>query len=50
MEEILKDIENFEGNLIYMLLFAMKKGNSGGMLSVIPELVKYKNKKKGLNI
>ncbi|OZV10169.1 peptidase M20, partial [Tissierella sp. P1] len=39
MEEISKDIENFEGNLIYAAV-CDEEGNSGGMLSVIPELVK----------
>jgi arginine utilization protein RocB len=39
MEEISKDIENFEGNLIYAAV-CDEEGNSGGMLSVVPELVK----------
>ncbi len=43
MEEISKDIENFEGNLIYAAV-CDEEGNSGGMLSVIPELVKIQEK------
>ncbi len=39
MEEISNDIENFEGNLIFAAV-CDEEGNSGGMLSVIPELVK----------
>ncbi|MDR7870062.1 MAG: M20/M25/M40 family metallo-hydrolase [Tissierellaceae bacterium] len=39
MEEISKDINNFEGNLIFAAV-CDEEGNSGGMLSVIPELVK----------
>ncbi|MBU5439959.1 M20/M25/M40 family metallo-hydrolase [Tissierella sp. MSJ-40] len=39
MEEISKDIGNFEGNLIYAAV-CDEEGNSGGMLSVVPELVK----------
>lgn len=39
MEEISKDIENFEGNLIFAAV-CDEEGNSGGMLSVIPELTK----------
>ena len=39
MEEIGKNIENFEGNLIFAAV-CDEEGNSGGMLSVIPELVR----------
>lgn len=43
MEEISKDIENFEGNLVFAAV-CDEEGNSGGMLSVIPELVKMQEK------
>ena len=39
MEEISKDIENFEGNLIFGAV-CDEEGNSSGMLSLVPELVK----------
>lgn len=39
MEELAKDIENFEGNLVFAGV-GDEEGNSGGMLSVVPELVK----------
>ena len=39
MAEISKDIENFEGNLIFAAV-CDEESNSKGMLSVIPELVK----------
>lgn len=39
MEEISKDIENFEGNLVFAAV-CDEEANSKGMLSVIPELVK----------
>lgn len=39
MEEISKDIDNFEGNLIFGAV-CDEEGNSSGMLSLIPELVK----------
>lgn len=41
MEEISKDIENFEGNLVFAAV-CDEEANSKGMLSVIPELVKMK--------
>jgi arginine utilization protein RocB len=41
MEEISKDIENFEGNLIFAAV-CDEEANSGGMLSVVPELVKMR--------
>jgi len=43
MEYISKNIEDFEGNLIYAAV-CDEEGNSGGMLSVIPELVKIQEK------
>ncbi|SHE35256.1 Arginine utilization protein RocB [Tissierella praeacuta DSM 18095] len=43
MEHISKNIEDFEGNLIYAAV-CDEEGNSGGMLSVIPELVKIQEK------
>lgn len=43
MEEISKDIKNFEGNLIYAAV-CDEESNSGGMLSVVPELVKLQEK------
>lgn len=39
MEEISKDIENFEGNLVFAAV-CDEEGNSAGMMSVVPELVK----------
>lgn len=39
MERISQDIESFEGNLIFAAV-CDEEGNSSGMLSVIPELVK----------
>lgn len=41
MEEISKDIENFQGNLVFAAV-CDEEANSSGMLSVIPELVKMK--------
>jgi len=41
MEEISNDIENFEGNLIFAAC-CDEEGNSSGMLSVVPQLVKLK--------
>lgn len=38
MEAIAKDIENFEGNLIYAAV-CDEESNSGGMLAVVPKLV-----------
>lgn len=43
MEEISKDIKNFEGNLIFAAV-CDEEGNSGGMLSVIPEFIKLQEK------
>ncbi|HPW66226.1 MAG TPA: M20/M25/M40 family metallo-hydrolase [Salinivirgaceae bacterium] len=43
MEEISKDIENFEGNLIFAAV-CDEEGNSAGMLSVIPEFIKLQEK------
>ena len=43
MEEIAKDIENFEGNLVFAAV-CDEEGNSGGMLSIIPELTKMQEK------
>ncbi len=43
IEEISKDIENFEGNLVFSAV-CDEEGNSGGMLSVIPELIKIQEK------
>ena len=43
IEELSKDIENFEGNLIYAAV-CDEESNSKGMLSVIPELVKLQEK------
>ena len=39
MEEIAKDIDNFEGNIIFAAV-CDEESNSGGMLSVVPELIK----------
>lgn len=39
MEEISKDIDNFEGNLIFAAV-CDEESNSSGMLSVVPELVR----------
>ena len=41
MEEISKNINEFEGNLIFCAV-CDEEGNSGGMLSCIPELVRIK--------
>lgn len=43
MEEISKDIDHFEGNLIFAAV-CDEEGNSSGMLSVIPELIKLQEK------
>ena len=43
MEEISKDLDNFEGNLIYAAV-CDEEGNSSGMLAVIPELIKLQDK------
>lgn len=47
IEEISKDIDNFEGNLIFAAV-CDEESNSNGMLSVVPELVKLK-KQEGLD-
>lgn len=41
MEKISKNLDEFEGNLIFCAV-CDEEGNSGGMLSCIPELVKIK--------
>lgn len=41
LEEISKNLDNFEGNLIYSAV-CDEESNSSGMISVIPELVKLK--------
>lgn len=43
MEEIAKDIDNFEGNIIFSAV-CDEEGNSGGMLTVVTELVKLQEK------
>lgn len=43
VEEISDDVENFEGNIVFAAV-CDEEGNSGGMLSVVPELVKLKEK------
>ena len=42
IEAISKDLENFEGNLVYAGV-CDEEANSSGMLSVVPELVKIRN-------
>ena len=44
MEEISKDLANFEGNLIYAAV-CDEEGNSGGMLNFVPHLVNLKKEK-----
>ena len=39
MEEISKDIENLDGNIIFAAV-CDEESNSGGMLSIVPELVR----------
>ncbi len=41
MEELAKNVEQLEGNVIFAAV-CDEEGNSGGMLSVVPELVKLK--------
>lgn len=41
MEEISKDIENFEGNIIFAAV-CDEEGNSKGMITFVPELVRLK--------
>lgn len=43
VEQISDDIENFEGNIVFAAVCDEER-NSGGMLSVVPELVKLKKK------
>lgn len=45
IEEISKDIENFEGNLVFAAV-CDEEANSKGMLSVIPELIRMKEEEK----
>lgn len=42
MEEISKDITNFEGNVIFAAV-CDEEGNSKGMLTFVPELIRLKN-------
>jgi len=42
MEDISRDISNFEGNIIFAAV-GDEEGNSGGMLSFVPELVRLKD-------
>ena len=44
MEEISKDIENFDGNLIFGAV-CDEEGNSTGMLNFVPHLIKLKEEK-----
>lgn len=41
MEYLSDDVENFEGNLIFAAV-CDEEGNSGGMLSVVPELIRLR--------
>ena len=41
MEELSRDVDNLEGNIIFAAV-CDEEGNSGGMLSVVPELIKLK--------
>ncbi|MCY7007279.1 M20/M25/M40 family metallo-hydrolase [Fusobacterium simiae] len=43
MEEIAKDLDNFEGNLIFAAV-CDEEANSSGMLSVVPKLVELQEK------
>ena len=43
IEEIAKNIDNFEGNLVFAAV-CDEESNSGGMLSVVPELVKLQER------
>ncbi len=43
MEDISKDLENFEGNIVFGAV-GDEEGNSGGMLSVVQDLVKIQEK------
>ena len=44
MEEISKDIENFEGNLVYCAV-CDEESNSTGMLNFVPHLIKLREEK-----
>ncbi|MGI6177149.1 MAG: M20/M25/M40 family metallo-hydrolase [Eubacterium sp.] len=44
MDEISKDIKNFEGNLVYAAVID-EEGNSAGMLNFVPHLIKLKEQK-----
>lgn len=41
MEELAKNVDNLEGNVVFAAV-CDEEGNSGGMLSVVPELVRLK--------
>ena len=41
MEMVSKDIENFEGNIIFAAV-CDEEGNSQGMLAFVPELIRLK--------
>lgn len=43
VETISNDVDSFEGNLVFAAV-CDEEGNSGGMLSVVPELLKLKEK------
>lgn len=43
VESISDDVENFEGNIVFAAV-CDEEGNSGGMLSVVPELIKLQEK------
>ncbi len=43
MEDLSKDLESFDGNIIFAAV-GDEEGNSGGMLSVVPELVRMQEK------
>lgn len=43
IEDISNDVENFEGNLVFAAV-CDEEGNSAGMLSVVPELIRLKEK------
>jgi len=43
MEEISKDIENFEGNIVFAAV-CDEEGSSKGMLTFVPELIRLKRK------
>lgn len=44
MDEISKDIKNFEGNLVYAAVID-EEGNSTGMLNFVPHLIKLREEK-----